>query len=916
MAIVRKPFGEKGRAGLPDGLDATDVAASAEQHGTNALAAAARRSFFGRLTDNFRDPIIRVLLAALGINVLFSFRDFDWIESIGIVIAILLATIISTASEYGSEMAFARLQEEASSQRCRVRREGKTVELAVEDLVVGDILLIGAGERIPADLILLSGSLRVDQSALNGESREVRKTPARNDIPGENRDDDSEWRLDDPNRLYRGSVVCSGEGVARVGRVGGKTFYGGIARDLQTETRESPLKVRLSHLARDISRIGYAAAVIVALAHILVTLVSGTGGAQGEILARLLNPRFMIGELMQALTLGITIVVVAVPEGLPMMITVVLSSNMRRMLRDKILIKKPVGIETAGSLNILFTDKTGTVTEGKLSLTSILTADGHEYRDSVALRESASLYHAFLASAYRNTAATPAEDEDGKRAVGGNATDRAVLDAFLGEPAPACRTTAVLSFDSARKYSAAATDDGRVFYKGAPEILLPLCRTYLEKSGKSLPFDSGSPICQAWKRATEQGFRVIAVTMAESMPQSGHLPAMTLAGLLVLRDRVRPEAAAAMREVQRAGVQVVMLTGDNRSTAAAVAAECGLITPGRSLILTGEELASMSDRQLKELLPRLCIVARSLPADKTRLVRLAQELNLVVGMTGDGVNDAPALKLADVGFAMGSGTDVAKEAADAVILDNNFASLVRAVRYGRTVFHSIRKFITFQLTMNLCAVGVTLVGPFIGVDTPITIIQMLWINIIMDTLGGLAFAGEPPLESYMEEKPKRRDERILNGEMIHRIVVTGGFTLALSLFFLQSSAIRTMFSRAPLTHLTAFFALFIFCGLLNSFNTRSEGLNPLRRLGRNKPFLFIMTGVAAVQILMVYFGGSVFRTTPLTSHEFLSVICFALPVIPAEMVRKLLRRRRRKSTGVIVTPTKGQQESTPGANAA
>jgi magnesium-transporting ATPase (P-type) len=308
--------------------------------------------------------------------------------------------------------------------------------------------------------------------------------------------------------------------------------------------------------------------------------------------------------------------------------------------------------------------------------------------------------------------------------------------------------------------------------------------------------------------------------------------------------------------------------------------------------LTSEELSRLSDARLKEILPRIAVVARALPNDKSRLVRVAQELDLVVGMTGDGINDAPALKRADVGFSMGTGTQVAKDAGDVIIIDNNLSSIVKAVLYGRTVFKSIRKFISLQLTMNLCATGVSIICPFIGVDTPVTVVQMLWINIIMDTLGGLAFAGEAPLLSYMSEKPKRRDEPILNGYMINQIVFLGGYTVALCLSFLLSGSFTSHFRSTDgnLCLLTAFFALFIFTSVFNCFNSRTDRLLPISGIRKNKAFILIMLAVLLVQIAFVYVGGSVLRTIPLTERELAFTMLVSLSVFPAELLRKLVWR--------------------------
>lgn len=867
------------------GLTPAEVEESRRRHGSNQLTHRKRASFWRQFLGNFGDPIIKVLLAALAINVIFLFHHFDWYESAGIAIAIFLATFVSTLSEYGSESAFSKLQEDAARLTCRIRRSEGIVAAPVSDVVVGDLVLLQAGERIPADGILLSGKLQVDQSALNGETREAQKTP------GEEGSDERDLLA--ANRLFRGSVVCSGEGLMLVRGVGDGTFYGGLAQEIQEETRESPLKVRLAGLARTISRLGYAAAVIVALADLFHSFYMDSGMEWARMAALFAQPSVVFGHVLHALTLGITVVVVAVPEGLPMMITVVLSSNMRRMLKDHVLVRKLVGIETSGSLNILFTDKTGTLTRGKLEVNRFLAGDGRAYRRAADLRRQKGLWDWVERSCVLNSESLVSEG----RALGGNATDRALLSYVLplsdGVREP---VSGHIPFDSARKFSAAGLPGRGVYLvKGAPEKLLAACTRYVDGNGGIQPLNSLHRLKGEWEAMTREAVRVLALAISETpVGEEGGFSRLILIGLVGIRDEIRPEARPSIEQIRGAGIQVVMITGDNKETAAAIARETGLLTPedGEDAVLTGGELAALSDFQVRRRLPSIRVVARALPTDKSRLVRIAQEMELVAGMTGDGINDAPALKKADVGFAMGSGTEVAKEAGDIVILDDNIASIARAVLYGRTIFKSIRKFIVFQLTMNLCAVGVSIIGPFIGIDTPVTVIQMLWINIIMDTLAGLAFAGEPPLEEYMAEPPKKRDEPVLNRYMLHQILCMGIFTVGLCVAFLKLPVVKTWFRYAndPIYLMTAFFALFIFTGIFNSLNARTHRVNLFAHLFQNLSFVGIMAAVAVIQLLLIYFGGTVFRTAGLELWELRRVMAMALLVIPADMARKLVMR--------------------------
>ncbi len=927
----------------PHPLTPAEVEASRQAHGSNALSVKRRRSFTRRFFSNLGDPVIRILLCALGLNLLFAFKGADWFETAGIALAVFLATLISTLSEYGSEAAFTRLSAECAATTARVRRcgfayrnvqddapmvhpkdeednTGTVCEIPPENIVVGDIVVLGAGEMIPADGILLSGSLQVDQSAMTGESREVEKRPLHSRSPFPDAPSPS-----DPSALFRGCIILGGSGEMLVTRVGDSTFLGEISEEVQMDTRESPLKLRLAKLAAQISRLGYVAAALVAIVFLLGVFLFDSGFDRSVILAKLSDWRYVWQQLFHAMTLGLTVLVVAVPEGLPMMIAVVLSSNIKKMVKDQVLVRKPVGIEAAGSMNILFTDKTGTLTEGRVSIGRILLGDGQSYPNAAAFRRSAPRLFGYFADACRtNTAALEGVDSQTHTpcALGGNATDRALLDAVLpllpradhrtnggGMSSPSVILNKV-PFDSTKKVSSALVRrDGReiLYVKGSPERLLPRLQEVYRPDGTRASVDRAA-LSQRITAMTEKGGRVILV--AEAVGERGALynhsrkdisdgSILTLVCILLLSDKVRREAPEAVKKLRRAGIHVVMMTGDNRDTARSIAESCGILGQGVNLVIDSEELSRMSDGRIRELLPKIGVIARALPTDKSRLVRIAQEAELVVGMTGDGINDAPALKRADIGFAMGAGTQVAKDAGDIIIMDNNLRSIARAVLYGRTIFKSIRKFITLQLTMNFCAVGVTMICPIIGIDAPVTVVQMLWINLIMDTLGGLAFAGEAPLDSYMEERPKRRDEPILNRYMIGEIAWLGGFTVALCLLFLKLPAIVSRFRPAEdnIYLLTAFFALFIFASVFNCFNARTDRLNPFAGLSRNRAFMGIMAAVLAIQILFVYLGGAVLRTAPLTASELGLTSLLALSVFPAELGRKIWRRLSGKEQG-------------------
>ncbi len=856
------------------GLSSEEVLSSRKKYGSNELQREKRRGFFKRFFENLSDPIIKVLLIALLVEVVFTFGHCNFLEVGGILAAVLIASTVSTVSELGSERAFEKIEAENANSKARIIRDGELCIIDIKDVVVGDIVLLASGETVCADGEMLDGTVTVNQSALNGESIDVQKSKGH---------DTGVWSLDSPTRVFRGSTVTSGSGVMRVGRVGTETFYGNVAKDIQAETRESPLKIRLSRLASQISKIGYVMAFLVGITYLFNTYVADFGFDLSKTALALQNFPLLFKNLLHTLTLMITVIVVAVPEGLPMMITVILSANMKKMLKDKVLVKKLVGIETAGSLNILFTDKTGTLTTGKLTVDSIVTEEGI-FKSSLAISRLGAVHNTLLINAKYNTDTVCV----GREITGGNATDRAVAEFFLNDTAKSVEVINKKPFSSEDKTSHITLKNGKTVIKGAAEKIIALSKFRLLPSGETVS-DSLNFVRRTFTEATERGERAIAVAICDG----DRFDELTFVGLIILKDKLRSGVKDAVARVTGAGIQTVMLTGDGPATARAIATECGIYKKGAGhIVLTSSELSKMSDGEIKAVLPKLRVLSRALPSDKTRLVRLSQELGLVVGMTGDGINDAPSLKLSDVGFAMGDGADIAKAASDVIILDNSFAAIGKTVLYGRMIFKSIRKFINFQLIMNLAACGVSLIGQFFGIDNPITIIQMLWINIIMDTLGGLAFAGEPALEYYMKEKPKRREEPILSREMLNSILFTGVYTLGLLVAFLRLDFFRDMYIKNGDTavYLTAFYALFVFSGLFNALCARSERVWIFSNIGKNKPFLLIMTFIAAIQVLMIYFGGSVFRTVPLSFNEFLPIILISASVVVFDFFRRIANK--------------------------
>lgn len=855
-----------------NGLSDKEVIINREKYGENIFTKKKQDTFFKLLLETFSDPIIKILLIALGIKTIFLIRDFDWYETVGIVLAILVASLISSISEYGSMRVFNKLTEETSKINVRVKRAGNIQSIPLSEVVVNDLVVLSTGDRVPADGIIVSGKISLDEAMINGEAKEVYKEAGT-----------------DKTSLFMGTVVYSGSALMLVRSVGDNTFYGKMAMELQDDNTESPLRIRLTKLAQSISKIGYICSLLVAGSYLIYMVVISNNFDKNLIVSTLTNGRVMFGYVLDALTLCVTIIVVSVPEGLPMMITLVLSSNMKRMLKDNVLVRKLIGIETAGNINVLLTDKTGTLTKGKLSVVGLMDGEGNTFEYVNSHGEYKKMLG--MSMAINNESSY---DKKSGNIIGGNITDRAILE-YSGMVSDNYEIIKQEVFDSKKKYMYTKIRmNGHTYnlVKGAYEVVGKMCNSYYDKVGIKHTIRDNSYIDRKIKSMSMNMMRILLLAINEDRETINN---MTLVGFVILKDEIRENVKEGIRLVDEAGIHTIMITGDNRETAMAVAEDIGLIKENNDLVITSSEMNNMSDEMLRKKFHDIKVIARAMPQDKSRLVNIAKSLDLVVGMTGDGVNDALALKKADVGFAMGSGTEVAKEASDIVILDDNFYSITNAILYGRTIFKSIRKFIICQLTINLCSLLVSIIGPFIGIPVPITVIQMLWINMIMDTLSGFAFSYEPALPEYMKELPKKKNENIINGYMANQIITTGLVSSVICIIFLKSRIINQIFGDDLLT---AFFGLIIFISIFNSFAARTHRLNILANIIKNKVFIGVITFVIGMQIYLIYYGGSLFRTNGLTIREFIIMMGIGLLVIPIDFIRKLIRKKQNKPLGV------------------
>ena len=874
------------------GLSDNAVSESRKIYGANVVTTQEAEGFFDKLRTNLKDPIIVILIVALAVTVFLAAMGFaPWYEGLGIAFAVVMATLIATWSEYSNENEFQRLLEEASKVKVKVFRNSTLVEILIDDLVVNDLVLLQPGDTVPADGYLLTGEIELNESALTGESETVKKTGAA---------DEKHSEAEEKYEMSRAALVVDGEAVMKVLEVGDKTKYGATLKELTSaETRPSPLQEKLATLGRQISRFGYVGALFIAFSFMFNHIFLEGGGweiyfskPEGEI----------IYNIVTAIILAIIIIVVAVPEGLPMMIAVVLSMNMHKLLKAKVLVRKLLGIETSGSLTILFTDKTGTLTQGKLTVSELLLGNAEHFQSYKEIPEN---LRETVSFALRNN--TPAlidtGDPENPKIVGANPTGQALL-RFLGadlDKQDDVKVKVNIPFNSAYKFSATQVEGSQnlTMVKGAAEIVLAGCTHYLDVDGNKVELDS-EKLKEEMLGLSERAMRLIGLAVSnQDLGEENVLPSdLTLVGIFGLRDEMRKESKTAVDTARRAGIQVVMITGDAKDTAQAIAREVGILEKEQALVLTSKELGEISDEELIKILPDMRVVARALPADKNRLVKLAKSMNWVVGMTGDGVNDAPAVKNADVGFSMGDGTDMTKESSDIVILDNNFISLTNAVLYGRTLLKSIRKFLVFQLTVNVSAILVAFLGPFFGTDLPLTMTQLLWVNIVMDTMAAFAFSGEAALKRYMNEKPIPKGESLITGDMWSAILIDGFFMAFLSLYFLTSDfvaglfvcdTVRCMDPENNIVLLTGFFGFFVFLNNFNKFNARTEGLNLFEHILDNRNFLAVIVLVFLLQTSFTYFGGEVLRTVGLTLKEWGYVLAFACTIIPLDLARKLLR---------------------------
>lgn len=878
-----------------NGLTDKEVELSLEQFGSNLIPDSEPTTFWKEFKETFKDPMIRILLLISIVMVALFFMGYAEIyEPLGTMVAVFVVAFISAKTGLTSDEKYRELKSNTKKDVCKVYRNGLITIIDVDDVVVGDKILLQSGDKLPADGILIDGSMKVNNVALNGEAEECPKVGATEELLLTDKVTGDTFV--DKHSMFRGAVVFDGEGVLDVQRVGLKTMMGRMAEEMQGEEIDSPLKVKLSKLAHQISIFGYAGSIILSILYFIhIVMVKG-----GFDIYFAQSFEIILKDIISIISLAVVIIVCAVPEGLPLMISIVLMRNTSKMLEHNVLVRKAQGIETAGSLNILFSDKTGTITKGVLEVVDFFTADGH----SINLDELSKYSHikGLLDIAIGKNSQSMYDTTH--RVIGGNATDQALMN-FIGEDTfnilranPELHPSKSQSFNSSNKFSQVRIESlGKTFYKGAPERLLAKSTKYINQNGKIEEIDNAL-LDRKINQLASKSIRVLSFGYSENEFKQDEInDDVIIIGFVAIRDDVRKEAKDSIKQAQDAGIQVVMITGDRLETAISIAKDAGLLQNNHDIAITSTQLGDMTDDEIKKIIPNIKVIARALPTDKSRMVRLCQELNLVVGMTGDGVNDSPALKRADVGFAMGSGSEAAKEAGDIVILDDNFQSIKNAIWYGRTIYHNILKFIKFQLVINFVAVVVSAIAPFLGIEEPLKVTHLLFINLVMDSLGASMLGNEPALEKYLTEKPRRRDESIVSKNMALQITIMGIWLTVLSFVFLKHPFFVNMFETHA-KHLTAYFVLFILAALFNGFNVRDEKFGIFKNLNQNKDFLKILVIIVLIQAFMInaqltnfkpfIILGKMFSVVPLDFNSWIVVTLLAMTVIPVDLLRKLI----------------------------
>lgn len=835
------------------GLTTAEVEARRAQYGANTLTPPRRKSLWRLYLEKYEDPIIRILLVAAMVSLILSFVERDFVETIGIILAIFFATTVGFYFERDAARKFDVLTALDEEQPVKVLRDGVVQQVARHDVVVGDVVIVETGDEIPADGELFEAiDMEVDESSLTGETLTTKESLTPNPSPiGEGSSSEEAYPK---YLLLRSSMVMNGSGRYVVTAVGDQTEIGKVARQATELTAvKTPLNIQLDRLAKLISKVGAAISILAFLAFLVHDILT-------EPLWHTNNYVGMAEVVLRYFMMAVTLIVMAVPEGLPMAVTLALALNMRRMLKSNNLVRKLSASETMGAVTVICTDKTGTLTQNRMTVYEMRNERGEVINASPELAKAIAL----------NTTATHNV---------GNPTEQALLQWLQehGVDYEQLRQEAVITrrepFSTERKYM--STTVGEVTYlKGAPEIIMDQCRLSDEERRKA----------EAQLREWQQhAMRTLAIAQDT-----------TLLAIVAISDPLRKDVPAAVLQCREAGIEVKIVTGDTAATAAEIGRQTGIISENDEnsevAEITGTAFAALSDEAALNVVRDLKVMSRARPTDKQRLVQLLQRQGEVVAVTGDGTNDAPALNYAHVGLSLGSGTNVAKNASDITLIDDSFRSIVQAVMWGRSLYKNIQRFIFFQLVVNVAALLLVLGGSVIGTELPLTVTQILWVNLIMDTFAAMALASLPPSREVMHQRPRRQEDFIITPGMMRGVVGIG--TLFAAAMFVYLYKIEMSDGGIDIHELTVFFTTFVMLQWWNLLNARTLGSrhSAFRYLWRCRGLLLVLTMILAGQWLIVTFGGSMFRTVPLSLETWLVIIIGTSPVLWLGEAYRLLKR--------------------------
>lgn len=867
-----------------NGLKSSEVEVSRTTYGSNKLPEPELKKWYHFAKEALTEPITVILIIiALFQLVLGAMGVMSLSEPVMIIVVLAIVTEIAVKTGLGIQKSAAELRAKTAVRYCDVVRDGSIQTINKDDLVVGDLVLLRTGQEIFADGFIVDGEISVNNAAINGETKECRKIPSAN---YKHVKTTSTTAYTDQCSLFAGTVIMSGEGKMIVTDVGVNTVNGDTLVKMQTlEPPKTALDIALDHLCDFISKWGTIAAV---LAFVIMTI---TGILNAGSLSQYFSGNILenIQKVAQNISNALTIIVAAVPEGLPLIVKLVTKQNVSTMEKFNILAKNTGKIPELAYVNLICTDKTGTLTTGEMTSTVMVNGNCQDI-----FNKESSLNELIDLNICMNNSAV--FDSNGN-ITGGNSIDRAVLDMLSPEDAQKIQNKAIMKkrvpFSSENKFSAVTLNNGAndfTVYKGAPEKLIEKCKFYLDNDGivTELTEEKRKALKSHIKGLTEKAMRCIALTISDQTDDD--LPdEMNLLGVIGVVDPVRNEVPEAVKIAHKAGIQVIEITGDCMETAKAVAMEAGIYKPG-DLAVTNDEFEAMSDVKVKEIIPQLRVISRCSPNTKLRLVTLAQEIGMSVAMTGDGVNDAPALKKADVGFGMQDGSDVAKEAADIVLTDNNFASVVKAVELGRTFMHNIMMFLEFQLPINISLLILSMVFPIIsGGSALLAAVQILIVNIIMDSLNSLSFGGEPPKEEYMNEEPIMKGSGLFIRGAKGRIALSSIVFIAL-FGVITFGPVGNMFAT-KLSAMTARFALLCLMAVFNGFTIRTDSMNLFKGIKNNKLFVYIALGIFTMAVVLCNFVGNLVQTTPMDVKQWIVVLVTAFMVVPVDWIRKAICKK-------------------------